>query len=380
MELHGWSRGYNKHALLERRICVVALIICILLVIAVAAFRSFIGDSLASSPTLSINFPRWVATDWSAQTVASWIAVVPHKTTFIETLLSLPIFIGWGIHNHPVWGLPLLFCSTLIILALWRLAAHILGTRKPSVFFPALIALQCAALGWGWTFYAPPPYHLSTKLSVIDMKGTSASILSNPQKISWHQRNGYTGFVFRESPDNPYKTEFPKMLFIAPATAQAYKTQFTASANWWLFPPDISTEEQLEKHWKSGKVAAVSLQDPPISAWRQLPIASLINVFLSFLTLLIVAILYGIQPPPAPLSAPGRITGFLQKNRRLKRWGGMAMMVLAFAGTMLALWLTFYPAWGFMRLETLPITTTFILCVALDYGYWQGRKSWKKLH
>ena len=212
------------------------------------------------------------------------------------------------------------------------------------------------------------------------MKSTFASILSPAQQISWHQRNGYTGFVFNESKDKSYKTQFPKMLFIDPAIAQSYNARFPVNIDWWVFPQNTFSETQFKTIWKSGKVAAVSLQNPPTAAWQKVPVASWINVLLSILILLLFAILYGMQPAPAPLSAPGRITDFLQKNRRLKRWGGMAMMVLAFAGTLLALWLTFYPAWGFVRLETLPLTTTLVLCVALDYGYWQGRKSWKKKH
>jgi hypothetical protein len=380
MELHGWGRGHSKRASLERQICLIALIVCVLLLIAVAALRSFIGDSLASSPALSIHLPAWAAAGWNAQTVASWISIVPHKSTFMETLFSLPLYVGWGIHNHPVWGLPLLFCGALIILGLWRFAAHVLGMRKPSVFFPALIALQCAALGWGWTFYAAAPYRFRTTLSVVNMKSTFASILPGEQKILWHETNGYTGLVLSKAQMKQYKRLFPLLLFVSPETAQRYQTQLSAAANWWIFPQDTNTETKLEKQWKSGKVAAVSLKNPPVSAWRHLPAASLMNVFLSLLALLLIAILWGMQPPHAPLSAPGRVADFLQKNRRMKRWGGMVMMASTFAGTLLALWLTFYPAWGFVRFETLPLPTTALLCVALDYCYWLGRKSWKKKH
>lgn len=354
-----------------------------------AALRSFIGDSLPPSPPLSINLPSWAATGWNTKTVASWIAVVPHKSTFIETLFSLPLFIGWEIHKHPVWGLALLFLGALIVLGVWRLAAHVFGARKPSVFFPALIVLQCAAISWGWTFYAPSPYLLKTRLFVIDMKSTSETILSPSQQTFWHQRNGYNGFVLKESNLHRDKTQSPYVLFVQPETAQSFTTQLSLGSAWWLFydtarnfllPESMFTEKQLKEQWKSGKVAAVSLQDPPISAWRHLPAASLINLFLSILALLLVAVLWGMQPASAPLSAPGRVTDFLQKRRRVKRWGGLAMMVLAFTGTLLALWLTFYPAWGFERLETLPLSTTLILCVALDYCYWQGRKSWTKRH
>jgi len=380
MELHGWGRGHRKRASLERRIYLIALIVCVLLLIAVAALRSFIGDSLTSSPALSIHLPAWAATGWNAQTAAGWISIVPHKSTFMETLFSLPLYIGWAIHNHSIWGLPFLFCGALIILGLWRLAAHVLGARKPYVFFPALIALQCAALGWGWTFYAAAPYRLQTKLSVVNMKSTFASILSGSQKIAWHESNGYTGLVLPKAQAQHYKRTFPRMLFVSPEASQAYQTQLSPDANWWLFPQDTNSETKLAKQWKSGKVAAVSLKNPPVSAWRHLPAASLINVFLSLLALLLIAILWGMQPPPAPLSAPGRVADFLQKNRRMKRWGGAIMMILAFVGTLLALWLTFYPAWGFVRYETLPLQTTALLCIALDYCYWLGRKSWKKKH
>lgn len=343
-------------------------------------FHSFIGDSLSSSPALSINLPSWAAAGWNTQSIANWITVIPHKSTFSETIFSLPIFIGWWVRNNQIWGLPLLFCSALIVLGLWRLTAYILGTRKPSVFFPALIALQCAALGWGWTYYAPLPYHLKTQLSVINMKSTFPGILSPSQQISWHQRNGYTGFGFEEPKNDSYNLQFPKMLFVTPATVQSYQTQLSPKANWWVFPRNVSSETQLKKYWKSGKVAAVSLKYPPTNTWNKLPAASQINVFLSLITLLLFAILYGMQPAPAPLSAPGRVTDFLHKRRRVKRWGGLAMMILAFAGTLLALWLTFYPAWGFERLETLPLTTTVVLCVVLDFCYWQGRNSWTKRH
>jgi hypothetical protein len=389
MELHGWRRGHTKRTSVERRICLVALIVCVLLLIAVAALRSFTGDSLAASPPLSINLPTWAATGWNAQSVASWIEVVPHKSTFTETLFSLPLFIGWGIHNHPVWGMPLLFCGALILLGLWRLAAQVLGARKPSVFFPALIMLQCAAISWGWTFFVPSPYLLKTRLFVIDMKSTSETILSPTQQTFWHQRNGYNGFVLEKTNVHQDRIQSPYMLFVHPETAQSFTTQLSQNSAWWVFydtarnsllPESMFTETQLKEQWKSGKVAAVSLQDPPISAWEHLPAASLVNLFLSLLALLLVAVLWGLQPPHAPLSAPGRVADFLQKNRRLKRWGGMAMMVLTFIGTLLALWLTFYPAWGFVRLETLPLTTTALLCVALDYCYWLGRKSWQKTH
>jgi hypothetical protein len=358
----------------------VALLISILLLIAMAFLRSFAGDRLTMYPGFSISLPSQAATGWNAQTVRNWINVIPHQSTFIETLLSLPLFIGWIIHNHPIWGLPVLFCGTLFLLGLWRLVAHVFGMRKPSMFFSALIVLQCAALSWGWTFYAPAPYYLRTKLSVVDMKSTFAGILSDRQQISWHQQNGYRGFVFKESQHDQYKTQFPKIFFIDPATAQTYNTQLSPNADWWVFPENTSSETQLKTNWKSGKVAAVSLDNAPLTALEHLPPASKTNVFFSLIALLLFAILYGMQPASAPLSAPGRVTDFLQKRRRLKRWGGLAMMVLAFVGTLLALWLTFYPAWGFVRLETLPLTTTALLCVALDYCYWQGRKSWKKVH
>lgn len=331
-------------------------------------------------PALSINLPGWAATGWNAQTVGNWIDVIPRQSTFTETLLPLPLYIGWGIHNHPVWGLLVLFCGTLFLLGLWRLAAQVFGMRRPSVFFPALIVLQCAALSWGWTFYAPAPYYLRTRLSVVDMKSTFASILSDRQQISWHQQNKYTGFVFNASQKDRYKAQFPKVLFIDPTTAQTYNSQLSPKADWWVFPENTSSETALKTNWRSGKVSAVSLQNPPTTAWGKSPVASRINVIFSILILLLFAILYGMQPASAPLSAPGRITDFLQKRRRLKRWGGLAMMVLAFVGTLLALWLTFYPAWGFVRLETLPLTTTLFLCVALDYCYWLGRSAWKKVH
>jgi hypothetical protein len=177
-----------------------------------------------------------------------------------------------------------------------------------------------------------------------------------------------------------YQKKFPSILIISPENAQAYQTQLSPDANWWLFPQDTNSETKLAKQWKGGKVAAVSLQNPPASAWRHLPAASLMNVFLSLLALLLIAVLWVMQPPPAPLSAPGRVADFLQKKRRMKRWGGMLMMVSTFVGTLLALWLTFYPAWGFVRFETLPLQTTALLCIALDYCYWLGRKSWKKKH
>lgn len=387
--MHGWGRGHSNRASLERRICLAALIVCVLLMIAVTALRSFIGDSLASSPALSIHLPAWAAAGWNAQTIASWIEVVPHKSTFMETLFSLPLYIGWVIHNHSIWGLPLLFCGALIILGLWRLAAHVLGARKPSVFFPALIVLQCAAIGWGWTFYAPSPYFLKTRLFVIDMKSTSETILSPSQQTFWHQRNGYNGFVLKESNVHQDRIKSPYILFVHPEIAQSFTTQLSQNSEWWLFydtarnfllPESMFTETQLQEQWKSGKVAAVSLENPPNSAWQHLPAASLMNVFLSLLALLLIAILWGMQPPPAPLSAPGRVADFLQKNRRIKRWGGMLMMISTFVGTLLALWLTFYPAWGFVRFETLPLQTTALLCIALDYCYWLGRKSWKKKH
>lgn len=380
MELHGWRRGHSKNASAGRRICLVALISCILLLIAVAALRSFIGDSLAASPALTINLPTWAATGWNAQAVDGWIHVAPHKSTFLETLFSLPLLVGWWIRHHQIWGLPALFCGTVILLGLWRLAAHVLRMRKPSVFFPALIVLQCAALGWGWTFYAPSPYRLNTELSVINLESTFASILSPAQQVSWHQQNGYTGFAFYESKDNSYKTQFPKMLFIDPAIAQSYNARFPVNIDWWVFPQNTFSESQLKTNWKNGKVAAISLENPLDNAWQHLPAASLINVFLSLLAVLLIAVSWGMQPPSAPLSAPGRIINFLQKSRRLKRWGGMLMMISTFIGTLLALWLTFYPAWGFVRLETLSLQTTALLCIALDYCYWLGRKSWKKKH
>jgi len=379
MELHGWSHG-NGAAPWARRICLAALLISILLLIAVAFSRSFIGGRLTMYPAFSISLPGWAATGWNTQTVRNWIDVIPRQSTFIETLFSLPLWIGWGIHNYPIWGLPILFCVALVILGLWRLAAHILGARKPSVFFPALIILQCSALAWGWTFYAPSPYYLRTQLSVVDMKSTFAGILSDRQQIFWHQQNGYRGFVFKESQHDQYKTQFPKMFFIDPATAQTYSAQLSPDADWWVFPKNTSSETQLTTNWKSGKVAAVSLDNAPLTALGRLPPAGKANVFFSLIALLLFAILYGMQPASTPLSAPGRVTDFLQKRRRVKRWGGLAMMVLAFVGTLLALWLTFYPAWGFVRLETLPLPTTAVLWLMLDYSYWLGRKSWKKKH
>jgi hypothetical protein len=286
--------------------------------------------------------------------------------------------------------LPLLFCGTIILLSLWRLAAHVLGTRKPSIFFPALIVLQCAALAWGWTFYAPLPYYMRSNIPAVDLTMKYNSILSTEQKIRWYHKNGYDGFsaddetkaIFHQRPfyGNIADDEF---FLITPSLANSYAAQLSPNADWWVFPKEgyeRLSETDLRKAWKEGKIAAVTIKNKPRTAWDFMPPTSRITIFLSLLLLVYFAISWGMQPVPASLSAPGRIADFLQKRRRLKRWGGMLMMISTFIGTMLSLWLTFYPAWGFVRLETLPLTTTALLCIALDYCYWLGRKSWKKKH
>ena len=356
-------------------------LLCVILV------HFFFSDRLPPA-ILSINVPGWAPASWNAQTIASWMTIVPNKSTFTETFFALPLYIGWWVRDHQIWGLPLLFCGALILFGLWRLAAHVLGMRKPSVFFPALIVLQCAALGWGWTFYAPLPYYMRAGMSVVDLTIKYNSILSPEQQIRWYHKNGYDAFPAEETKTIFHQffegnTAYDESFLITPSLATSYAAQLSPNANWWVFPKEgyeRPSETDLRKAWKKGKVAAVTLKNRPQTGWDLMPPASQMTIFLSVLLLLFFAISWGMQPPSAPLSAPGRVADFLHKNRRLKRWGGMLMMVSTFAGTLLALWLTFYPAWGFVRYETLPLRTTALLCVALDYCYWLGHKSWKRKH
>ena len=355
---------------------------CLILLVIVAAFRMAIGAGLPSNPPISYSFPQWAPAGWNEQTISKAIHILPRKSTFIETLLAFPLFLGWWVHYHQTWGLPLIFAGTVLVLGIWYLTAHLLGNRKPSVLFPALIMLQCAALGWGLTFYIPLPYYPQTHLSVFDLKSTFPGILTAPQQVNWYVASGYTGFstYSLKGTIDPQQNKSIKALFIPSETANAYAAQLSSQADWWLFPQHATSIAQLKKTWKAGKCVAVSLKTPPRTSWQMLPAASRINLFISVIVLIAFAVLYGIQPAAANTSAPSRIMNFLQKRRRPKRWGGLVMMLLACLGTILSLWLTFYPAWGFERLETLSLGTAVVLWIALDFAYWQGRKSWRRKH
>lgn len=358
------------------------LALSVALLILIAFLRANIGANAPPAPAISYNFSTWAAHGWNAQSAAAWIQVQPHESTFLETLGALPLLLGWWVRGHQNWGLASLFFATVMICGLWRIAAHLLGSRQPSVLLPALVVLQCAALGWGWTFFAPMPYHPETKLAVLDLKSTSSTLLSARQQIAWHQQNGYTGFAFGETADKriDWTTSYPGLFFIPPSIAQGYAAQLTPNAQWWVFPQGTSSIKQLQNYWKKGEAAAVSLQEPPVHNWSMLPSASRWNVLLSLIALGALIVLWGLQPAASAISAPGRITDFLQKRRRPKRAAGLLIMLATVAGILLSLWLTFYPAWGFVRQITLPLSITAILWVILDFYYWRGRKSWKKMH
>lgn len=356
--------------------CLIGLTISMVLLILVAFLRANIGDSAPAAPALSYHFLPWAAHGWNTQSAAGWIQVRPHEGTFVETLGALPLLLGWWIRSHRTWGLALLFFATIALCGLWRITAHLLGGRQPSVFLPALLVLQCAALGWGWTFFAPMPYHLETKLAVLDMNSTFPTLLSAREQITWHQQNGYTGFASAETAD----AQTANLFFIKPSIAQGYAAQLSPDAQWWLFPQGTSSVQELQHHWKTGQAMAVSLQNPPAHNWSSLPAASRWNVLLSLIALLALIVLWGLQPAASAISAPGRITDFLQKRRRPKRAVGLLIMAATVAGILLSLWLTFYPAWGFVRQSTLPLSVTAVLWIILDFYYWRGRKSWKKMH
>lgn len=336
----------------------------------------------APPAALSYHFPAWAAHGWNAQSAAGWIQLQPHESTFMETLGALPLLLGWWVRDHQNWGLAALFFATIAVCGLWRIAAHLLGGRQPSVLLPALLVLQCAALGWGWTFFTPMPYQLKTKLAVLDLKSNFPTLLSARQQIAWHQQNGYAGFAFDETADQhmDWATSYPPLFFIPTPVAQGYAAQLTPNAKWWLFPQGVSSVQQLQNYWKQGKAVAISLQNSSVHNWSMLPLASRWNVVFSLIALCALVVLWGLQPAASAISAPGRITDFLQKRRLPKRLAGLLMMVTTVAGILLSLWLTFYPAWGFVRQITLPLSVTAILWIILDFYYWRGRKSWKKMH